>query len=55
MLGIAVALLVRDEAAIYIIGSVYLLLLFILAGYIDEVRDDNFILWAISYALPLNM
>jgi hypothetical protein len=53
MLGITVAIVSRSESSVYLAGSVYLLLLFILSGYIDEIKDGNFLVWLTSYLLPL--
>jgi hypothetical protein len=53
MLGIAVAIVSRSETTVYLIGSVYLLLLFIFSGYIDEIRESNLLVWMTSYLLPL--
>jgi hypothetical protein len=36
MLGLAVALVVRSEASAYIVASLYLLISFVLSGYIDD-------------------
>ena len=53
MLGLSVALVVRNEASVYIAASLYLLILFVLCGYIDDLKDTSFIISAISYAMPL--
>jgi hypothetical protein len=53
ILGMSVALLVKDEASIYLVGCVYLLCLFVLSGYIDDIRDGNIVVWGLSYLLPL--
>jgi hypothetical protein len=53
MIGAATSLFIKDEASVYLAGCVYLLLLFILSGYIDEIRDGNTLVWALTYALPL--
>lgn len=53
MLGLSIALVVRNEIAVYAIGSMYLLILFILSGYIDELKETNSMLSVFSYVLPL--
>jgi hypothetical protein len=53
IIGVAAALFIRDEAGVYLAGCIYLLLLFILSGYIDEIRDGSTLIWALSHALPL--
>lgn len=53
IIGLAASLFVKDEAGVYLAGCVYLLLLFVLSGYIDEIRDGNTLIWALSHALPL--
>jgi ABC-2 type transporter len=52
-LGMSISLFVRDEASVYLVGCVYLLLLFVLSGYIDDIRADSTIIWAITYFVPL--
>jgi hypothetical protein len=53
MLGLVVALVVRNEVSAYAIASFYFLILFVLSGYIDDLKDSNSVLSVFSYVLPL--
>jgi hypothetical protein len=53
ILGLVIALLVRNEVAVYAIGSMYLLILFILSGYIDDLKETSSFFSIFSYILPL--
>lgn len=53
MLGVVVASLGRSEARIYLIGSIYLIVLLLLSGFIAKVDEKIWVLRAISHALPL--
>lgn len=53
MLGLAAALVIRNEVTLYVVISIYLLMLFILSGYIDDLKTDDFFFAIFSYVLPL--
>jgi hypothetical protein len=53
MLGLVVALIVKNEVAAYAVGSLYLLVLFILSGYIDDLKEGSSLFAVFSYVLPL--
>jgi hypothetical protein len=53
MLGLSIGLVVKNEVAAYAIGSIYLLILFILSGYIDDLKETDSLFSIFSYILPL--
>jgi hypothetical protein len=53
MLGLVVAALGRTEARIYLMGSIYLVVLLLLSGFVAKVDEDIWALRALSHAMPL--
>lgn len=53
VLGLAVSLVTKNEVSAYVIASLYLLMLFVLSGYIDELKESTSAVSLAAYVLPL--
>lgn len=53
ILGVTASFLFVEESNVYLCGAIYVLLMFVLCGYIDDLREGNTVLEWIANILPL--